>query len=34
MKRALLAFATVVAMSGPAWSAPKTVTRNRPANPS
>ena len=30
MKRALLAFATVVAMSGPAWSAPKTVTLSVP----
>lgn len=29
MKRALLAFA-VIAMSGPAWSAPKTVTLSVP----
>jgi mercuric ion binding protein len=30
MKRSLLAFAAVVAMSGPAWSAPKTVTLSVP----
>ena len=30
MKRSLIAFATVVAMSGPAWSAPKTVTLSVP----
>ena len=30
MKRALLAFAAVVALSGPAWSAPKTVTLSVP----
>jgi len=30
MKRSLLAFATVVAMSGPAWSATKSVTLSVP----
>ena len=30
MKRALLAFAIVVGMTGPAWSAPKTVTLSVP----